>query len=74
VSFVEAAVACLDPNHVRIYDETHSVFEDRWILLGRVRGTILFVVETEPEEDIIRIISARPATKKEEERYYVNGS
>jgi uncharacterized DUF497 family protein len=31
---------------------------------------VLFVVETEPYEDTIRIISARPATKKEEEYYY----
>jgi uncharacterized DUF497 family protein len=74
VSFVEAAAACLDTNCVRIYDETHSVFEARWILLGRVRETVLFVVETEPAEDVIRIISARPATAKEEERYYGNGS
>ncbi|GHV70976.1 hypothetical protein AGMMS49928_20850 [Spirochaetia bacterium] len=73
VSFEEAAVACLDPNCVRIFDETHSVNEDRWILLGRVRETVLFVVETEPGTDTIRIISARPATKREEERYYGNG-
>jgi uncharacterized DUF497 family protein len=74
VGFDEAAAACLDPGCVRIFDETHSIFEDRWILLGRAVETVLFVVETEPEEDIVRIISARPATKKEEERYYGYGS
>jgi uncharacterized DUF497 family protein len=74
VSFEEAAVACLDPNCVRIFDEFHSIIEDSWILLGRVRETVLFVVETEPEADIIRIISARPATTREEERYYGNGN
>jgi uncharacterized DUF497 family protein len=74
VSFEEAAAACLDPDCVRIFDETHSIIEDRWILLGRVRETVLFVVETEPEADTIRIISARPATKREEEWYYGNGN
>jgi uncharacterized DUF497 family protein len=73
ISFDEAAAACLDPRSIRIYDEAHSITEDRWILLGRAREAVLFVVETEPEMDIIRIISARRATKKEEERYYGNG-
>jgi uncharacterized DUF497 family protein len=74
VSFYEAAAACLDPKRLIVYDENHSLTEDRWIILGRVNETILFVVETEPAENIIRIISARKATKKEEERYYGNSN
>jgi uncharacterized DUF497 family protein len=74
VSFDEAAVACLDPNRILIFDEVHSILEDRWIVLGRVRETVLFVVETEPEAETIRIISARPALTREEEQYYGVGS
>jgi uncharacterized DUF497 family protein len=74
VSFDEAALACVDPNRIVIFDEVHSILEDRWIILGRVRETVLFVVETEPEADTIRIISARPALKREEEQYYGIGN
>jgi len=35
---------------------------------------VLFVVETEPGEEIIRIISARRASKHEQEVYYANRS
>jgi len=48
--------------------------EIRWTFLGSAAGTILFVVETEPDEEIVRIISARRASKKEQEEYYGNRS
>jgi uncharacterized DUF497 family protein len=33
---------------------------------------VLFVVETEPNANVIRIISARPAVKREQEAYHAN--
>lgn len=44
--------------------------EERWRIVGRAGGKLLFVVFTEPEADVIRIISAREANKREERRYY----
>ena len=44
--------------------------EERWRIVGRAGGKLLFVVFTEPNDDVIRIISAREANKREERRYY----
>jgi uncharacterized DUF497 family protein len=44
--------------------------EERWRIIGRASGRLLFVVFTEPDDDVIRIISAREANKREERRYY----
>ncbi len=43
-----------------------------WQIIGNAGGAILFVVETELRDEIIRIISARAATKAEKEAYYGN--
>ena len=44
--------------------------EERWRIIGLVGGKLLFVVFTEPDDDVIRIISAREASKREERLYY----
>ncbi|HEY7552948.1 MAG TPA: BrnT family toxin [Hyphomicrobiaceae bacterium] len=44
--------------------------EERWRIVGRAGGKLLFVVFTKPDDDVIRIISAREANKREERRYY----
>jgi uncharacterized DUF497 family protein len=44
--------------------------EERWRIIGRVGGKLLLVVFMEPDDDVIRIISAREANKREERRYY----
>ncbi len=43
----------------------------RYITIGAINGiiTILYVVYTE-REDVIRVISARSATRREKEAYY----
>lgn len=68
IDFEDAKLAFGDPFLLKKYDEIHSIAEDRYKLLGRV-GQLLFVAYTE-REGRIRIISARPATKKEKELYY----
>jgi len=51
------------------FDSVHSTEkEDRWNVIGLVLN-VLFVVYTE-RKDTIRIISARKATKEEENEYY----
>ena len=69
LSFETAAQAFNDPNAQTIYDDYHSMTEDRYILLGAVGSHILLVIYTMRDEKI-RMISARPATKREEEMYY----
>lgn len=43
--------------------------EERWIGLGLISATVALVVYTERQGDVIRIISARKATKHEAKRY-----
>jgi len=46
-------------------DELHSDQESRFIMLAAIdAGTILFVAFTVRAQDIIRLISARAATRK----------
>lgn len=74
VEFPEAMDVFLDPLALALYDEDHSQDEDRWISMGRSRnGRLLVVVhtftDTSPRSATIRIISARLATRKEQEQY-----
>ena len=55
---------------MEIYDEQHSVDEDRFIAIGAIRAGVVVVVFTEPEDDVIRILSARRATKNETDLYF----
>lgn len=73
IDFETAAWVFYDENHIELYDETHSDEEERFIAIGMVGGiaAIVFVVYT-PRENMIRIISARKATKQERRMYYDN--
>jgi uncharacterized DUF497 family protein len=44
--------------------------EERWRTIGLAGGKVLFVVYTERDGDVIRIISAREASKREEQAYF----
>jgi uncharacterized DUF497 family protein len=73
VTFDDAIRAYCDPNRVDIFDDKHSTLdEERWIVLGCVEKLVLVVVITEPDENTVRIISARPALSNEQEVYYAN--
>jgi hypothetical protein len=58
-----------DTDFLEIYDEAHSVAEDRFVAIGPIRRGVIVVVYTERDEDTIRILSARLATKREVELY-----
>ena len=68
ITFEFAAKVFLDENRYDDYDEFHSDEEDRIKVVGRV-GKILALIYTERGEKY-RLISARLATGKEEEKYY----
>lgn len=73
VGFEQAALVFRDPQALSIYDQEHSETEDRWITLGKSEENMLVVVHTCREisdnKAIIRIISARRATKRERRQY-----
>ena len=71
VSFSEAETAFYDDAALVIDDPEHSVDEDRFILLGMSRNARLLVVChcLRESETVIRIISARKATKTESSYY-----
>ena len=69
VSFREAATVFDDPLSTTFPDLAHSEEEQRYITIGRTeRGTMIVVAHAE-EEDTVRIISARRATRHER-RFY----
>ena len=67
VSFEEAKSVFYDELAVQFFDEAHSIDEDRFIMLGMSSGASLLIVCHCEREDgsVIRIISARKATKRE---------
>ncbi len=69
VDFHEAATAFGDPLSITIPDPEHSIGEERWLLVGQsVEGHLVVVAHTE-RGDEIRIINARPATRRERQTY-----
>jgi uncharacterized DUF497 family protein len=72
VTFEEATTVFADPLAAIFDDEIHSVDEHREIIVGHsVKERLLLVCFTE-RGDVIRIISARPATKRERRDYEEN--
>ena len=57
------------PDYLEIYDEQHSEQEDRFIAIGPIQRGVIVVAYTERDEDALRILSARMATKKEKQRF-----
>jgi uncharacterized DUF497 family protein len=69
VGFEEAATVFGDPVSITIPDPAHSQTETRFIILGRShQGRLLVVIHVE-RGDNIRIISARPASRRERKQY-----
>ena len=71
VSFEEAQSVFYDEFAIQFYDEAHSSDEERFLMLGMsVHSKLLIVCHCEREDgQVIRIISARKATKRESAFY-----
>lgn len=71
VSFEEAQTVFYDDFAVQFFDEKNSADEDRFLLLGMSTGArLLLVCHCERDSgNLIRIISARKATKRESAFY-----
>jgi len=73
VSFEEAAEVFADPLQLSILDDA-SESEERWITLGNTKARALRLVvhtfmEYQDRQIVIRIISARRATRHEQKQY-----
>ena len=70
ILFEEAATVFYDECALLLSDPEHSVDEERFLLLGySSMNKICIVCHCYKEDNVIRIISARKATKKEREDY-----
>lgn len=73
ITFNEAKTVFFDPLAKIFDDELHSLKEKREIIIGHsTKNRLLIVVFVERYRNIIRIISARLATKNEKKDYEEN--
>ena len=73
VSFEEAVTVFKDPLAFIFDDEEHSQAEHREIIIGfSMLSRLLLVCFVERNEDVVRIITARPATYQEKKDYEEN--
>ena len=69
VGFDLAKSVFKDPFAIEFLDDRQDYGEERFVIIGRVDHHLLYVAYTERNE-VIRIISARRATKHEQEAYF----
>jgi uncharacterized DUF497 family protein len=70
VDFIDAIAPLADPNRIEKIDDRFRYGEERIQVIGMAYSDVLFVVTTERGDDLCRIISARRATRDEQDRYY----
>ena len=68
MDFADAHKVFEEPLIVNL-DDREDYGEERWIGIGVMDMRIVVTVFTEPDEDIIRIISLRKATGNERKQY-----
>lgn len=72
VSFEEAKTVFDNPLAVIFDDKAHSIDEQREIIIGHSQRNRLLLIAFTERSSSIRIVSARPATRKEREDYEQN--
>ena len=72
IAFDEAKTVFYDENGIVIEDPDHSVDEERFVIIGLSNQfkTLTVCHCYRDDDEIIRIISARKATKRESQQYY----
>ena len=66
----EDATRIFDGRILEVADTREDYGEDRFIAVGVMFGTEIVVVYTPTGEDVIRLISARKATRHERQAYW----
>ena len=71
ISFEEARGVFEDPLHVSLLDHRFNYFEERWIAISGDKGIVVaaHLYFDDDDEEVVRIISARRATKQEVVQY-----
>jgi uncharacterized DUF497 family protein len=73
VTFEEASEVFADPLHLSLLDHRFEYYEERWITVGQNKERRILVVANlyfdGDLEEVVRIISAREATKNEQRQY-----
>jgi uncharacterized DUF497 family protein len=69
VDFADAVIALEDENALTVEDVDHAERRFKTLGMGPQLG-ILLVVHAQRRADVIRIISARRATRKQTEQYF----
>ncbi len=72
ISFEEATEAFKDKKGIE--QKAKNYGEDRFAFIGKIMNKIIFVVYTKPRKLIKRLISARPASRKERQVYNQNNT
>jgi uncharacterized DUF497 family protein len=73
VTFHLAKKAFADPFTVEILDEREDHGEERYLLVGMAEGELLSVIYT-PRRGRFRLITARRATRHEQDHYFTQNS
>lgn len=76
VWFEDACYVFSDPSAFNKFDLEHSESEERWLLLGSspINGNICLILHTYRETngvEMVRFISARKATRDEQQAYFL---
>lgn len=71
ISFEEATEVFSDDNAILFDDPDHSLEEDRFLIIGAIKSSKICIVSHcyKDDDNIIRLISAREATKRERTVY-----
>ncbi len=69
VSFDEAVTVWDDYFNIDLFDNTHSVGEKRFLMVGESKAERLLIISYTERKNRIRIISARELTPKERRDY-----
>ncbi|MDR1275324.1 MAG: BrnT family toxin [Candidatus Accumulibacter sp.] len=69
VAFEDAVRVFLDTGRIEWYDGREDYGEDRWVTIGLVYPSVLYVVYTMRCDECIRLMSARKANGTERKQY-----
>ena len=72
VSFERATLIFDDPARLTVMDIRHYPAERRENTIGRVAGLLLLTVTHTDRAGVTRLISARPASRQERNRYHAH--
>lgn len=70
VSFELATTVFNDPFAIERIDDREDYGEERFVLIGMAEGNLVLLVVYTERQGRIRIISARRATKREQDDYF----